>query len=131
MSPHKCQICGRRKGLRKDGGIVHHHVAGLPCLGAGFPPIEQTDARLIEVAKLTESALDAIRAELRGLEERRANWIDPALTVRRNALQARLMKLRGRIRWLHSWPARSEREWDRYGWRSVPFEYLTARQRVA
>lgn len=53
MSPHRCQVCGRRKALRQDGGTVKHYARGVPCLGAGHPPAPAT-------AALEAAALDAI-----------------------------------------------------------------------
>jgi len=50
MSGYRCQICGRRKSLRKNGMLAHHYVGGAPCPGVGFLPIEQDDGHLIQYA---------------------------------------------------------------------------------
>lgn len=65
MSPHRCQVCGRRKALRQDGGTVKHYVGGVPCLGAGHPPAPAT-------AALEAAALEAIRKAARLTAEREA-----------------------------------------------------------
>ncbi|MEG3177020.1 hypothetical protein U1872_12330 [Sphingomonas sp. RB3P16] len=127
-SPYRCQICGRRKGLRKNGTIVYHHVRGLPCAGAGAVPIEENDDRLRQVARETEGALRSARATIRALEARRANWIDPSLLKRRDDLRTRLDTLHRRIKRLDGWADLADRQMARYGWCQRPPAYLLARQ---
>lgn len=86
MSAGRCQICGCRKYLRKRGVIAHHGVGGPVCPGAGHPPIERDDARLIGYAAQVNTAYERAREAVRRLEDARANWIDPALIVRRGLL---------------------------------------------
>ncbi len=69
----RCQICGRRVGLSKAGLVPHHHVAGDACPGKGFAPIEQSHARLAELAAAAAIAQNRWAAELLGLYDRRAN----------------------------------------------------------
>lgn len=64
MSPHHCQVCGRRKPLRADGTIGMHYVDGVPCPGVGAVPIAQgTDAlkAAAVAAWLTERGLTLAR----------------------------------------------------------------------
>lgn len=129
----RCQICGRRKHLRKDGTVVHHFTGGTRCEGAGFPPIEVDDGRLAEVvATLTAREREA-RAAIRELEERRANYIDPALRQRETALFLRRFKLERRLDRIRDWPRRYARARERqlyehgYCWAEEPPAYLVAR----
>lgn len=71
MSPHQCQVCGRRKGLRKDGGIVMHHVAGVPCAGVGAAPSPAIDVLEAAAIAARQAANRARRARVAG-EERHA-----------------------------------------------------------
>jgi hypothetical protein len=129
----RCQICGRRKHLRKDGAIVHHFVHGDRCLGAGHPPIEDSDARLVEVAADLSAAYDRVTAAIRALEDRRANYIDPALIARRRALSASSFKIGNRLRRHRAWAARYVRKYDKdmmelgYVWADKPPPYLISR----
>lgn len=123
----RCQLCGRRKSLTKSGGVGFHHVAGSPCPGAGFPPIEQTDADLERMAAEAEADLAAVRAELAALYDRRANWIDPALLHRRDALWAFSGRLRRRLDRHRAWPDRFARQMARQGWGDPPPDYLLRR----
>jgi hypothetical protein len=133
VSPHRCQLCGRRKGLRKDGTIVHHFVGGDKCPGAGHPPIEESDARLIEVAAQLSAAFDRVNAEIRALQDRRANFIDPALIHRRGALAAQSLKVNNRLHRHRTWADRYVRTYDRhmmtqgYVWADKPPPYLISR----
>ena len=129
----RCQLCGRRKGLRKDGGIVAHFVGGNPCLGSGHPPIELDDARLIDVAAQIDTAYDRVSAEIRALQDRRANYIDPALIARRRQLSSLSLKISGRLRRHRAWAARYVRKFDKdmmelgYVWADKPPPYLISR----
>lgn len=133
MIPTRCQICGRRKNVRKDGKIVHHFTAGDRCEGAGHPPIEEDDARLVELAAQLSAAYSRVAAEIRALEDRRANYIDPALIARRRALAARSLKIGDRLRRHQGWAARYVRKFDRdmmtqgYVWADKPPPYLISR----
>jgi hypothetical protein len=133
MTRTRCQICGRAKHLRKDCAIVHHFTQGDLCPGAGFAPIEQDDARLLGYAAEIEARLQAVRAELRALEDRRANWIDPALLARRRALGELWLKLDRRARRHQGWAERYARSYDRqmmtqgYAWADKPPPYLISR----
>lgn len=122
----RCQICGRRRGLNKARLVLFHHVKGRPCLGAGFPPIEESDARLAELAEETRLAARAAGRELAALYARRANWIDPALVARRYELADSADRLARRLKRHRSWPARFARQMERQGWGSPPPAYLTA-----
>lgn len=121
----RCQICGRRRGLNKAGLILFHNVKGRPCPGAGFLPIEESDARLAELAVEIANAERAAGRELAALYERRANWIDPALVARRYDLGRQADQLARRLKRHRSWPARFAREMERQGWGSPPPAYLT------
>ena len=129
----RCQICGRRKGSRKDGGLVLHHVRSLRCPGSGSPPIELSDERLASYAAEIDTQLAAVRAELRALEERRANWIDPALIDRRVVLLDLSIKITARLRRMRGWAARYHRIYDRdmmlqgWTWSEKPPGYMISR----
>jgi hypothetical protein len=123
----RCQICGRRRGLNKAGGMLFHNVRGSPCLGVGFPPIERTDSRLAELADETAIATRDAARELSELRERRANWIDPALVVRVSTLATLRDRLRRRLDRNRAWPARFARQMEQRGWGDPPPDYLTAR----
>jgi len=126
----RCQLCSRRKALRANGTIVAHYTGGGPCEGAGFAPLEETDARLVQLLEKTEREIAEIGAEIRELVDRRANWIDPRLADRRGALLSRAAWLRRRLHRLHSWPARFVREMERQGWGYPPPAWLIARQQA-
>ncbi len=131
----RCQICGRRKGLRKDGTVVFHHVDSDPCPGRGFRPIEHDDGRLVQYAGAITKAFDDVRGQIRALEEARANYIEPALTSRRAALAKLSLKVNGRLRRHMEWPERYRRSMDRkmakfgYAWSDPPPDYLILRDR--
>lgn len=133
MIATRCQICGRRKHLRKDGMIVHHFVQGDRCEGAAHPPIEESDARLVELAAQLSAAYDRVAAEIRALEDRRANYIDPALIARRGALASRALKIGDRLRRHQRWAERYVRKFDKdmmelgYVWADKPPLYLISR----
>ncbi len=137
MRRTRCQICGRGKHLRADGMIVHHFVGGDRCSGAAHPPIEVSDARLVEVVDLVEKAYCAVDAEIRALEARRANYIDPALLSRRAYLAGRSLKIQGRLRRIQGWAARYAKTYDRhmmtqgYVWADKPPPYLVDRHVAA
>jgi len=133
MSPHRCQICGRRKHLRKDGGIAHHHVQGAPCAGIGHPPIELDDARLVDQAAQASREYLRLSDAIRELEDRRANFIDPALIRQRNASLSASIKLDRRLRRHQGWAARYARAYERdmylqgCTWADKPPNYLIGR----
>lgn len=122
-----CQICGRRRGLNKKGGVLHHHVHGRPCPGIGFPPIEQDDARLVEVLAIAQAADKQYSIELAGLFERRANYIDPALIDRASYAVSLSLRLERRLARHRAWPQRFARQMEKQGWGSPPPDYLAAR----
>lgn len=136
MKP-RCQICGRRKHLRKNGTIVFHHVRGDRCDGAGFLPIEQDDARLVAIVAEREARYDRLRAEIADLEERRANYIDPALIRARNYAWLAYREVEKRLVRHRDWPARYARSIARqmekhgYAWADPPPAYLLARSAPA
>lgn len=131
----RCQICGRRKGLRVSGLVVFHHVDSEPCPGRGFPPIEHDDGRLIAYAAAITAAFNEVHSQIRALEEARANFIEPALTSRRAALAKLSLKVNGRLRRHMEWPERYRRSMDRqmakfgYAWSDPPPDYLILRDR--
>jgi hypothetical protein len=107
--------------------LLFHHVRGVPCLGAGFPPIEESDARLAELAAELALAERAAGRELAALYDRRANWIDPALVARRHDLGKRADSLARRLKRHRSWPERFARQMERDGWGMPPPAYLLTR----
>ena len=123
----RCQICGRRLGERKKGGMVAHHVRGLPCPGEGLAPLEQTDEGLEALIGKYRAERRALRLQLAALIERRANWIDPRLKQRIGFLDGQVEKLERRLKRHRSWPARFERQMEREGWGMRPPEYLISR----
>jgi hypothetical protein len=131
VSAYRCQICGRRTYLKKDGTVAHHHVVGAVCPGTGYPPIEHDDARLIGLASEIQARSDMIHATLRTLDQRRANWIDPALVARAHTLDAQLLKLTRRLTRHLNWPARYKRSMEKYGWAMPPPPYLVRRMEMA
>jgi len=133
MIDTRCQICGKRKHLRKNGTIAHHCVGGPRCPGSGHPPIEQDDAWLIEYADRAQRAYERVRDEIYALQDRRANYIDPALISRRGALAGLSLKLSRRVKRHREWAERYARSMERqmmthgYGWADQPPAYLVAR----
>lgn len=133
MSTYRCQICGRRKHLRKNGTVVHHSVGGPRCPGSGHPPIEHDDARLIAYAAEVESAYNQAYAAVRALEDTRANWIDPALIIRRGLLAGQALRVGRRLQRHLAWPERYRRsiarQMEKYGyaWADPPPDYLVER----
>jgi hypothetical protein len=136
MSRHgsfHCQICGRRKHLRKNGTVVHHHVGGPLCPGAGYPPIEHDDARLVGYAGEIGDAYERANAAVKRLEEDRANWIDPALIVRWRLLAGEVVKISRRVQRYLDWPERYRRSMALqmqkfgYAWSDPPPLYLVER----
>jgi hypothetical protein len=124
----RCQICGRRKHLRKDQGIAHHHVGGVPCAGIGHPPIEVDDAALVAAVSAAEASDRALTRQLVELYDRRANFIDPQLISAMIEASGRLNRLRRRLDRHRAWPARFAREMERDGWGSPPPQYLIDRE---
>lgn len=133
MTSTHCQICGRKKHLTKKGAIVFHFTRGDRCPGGGFPPIEIDDARLTTYAAELEQLAGAAAQRVRDLEERRANWIDPALISRRNQLWTDQYAVDRRLRRIQTWVARYRRAYDRqmmqhgYCWAIQPPAYLVTR----
>jgi hypothetical protein len=124
----RCQVCGRRQGLKKTGGVRFHHVAGVPCEGAGFPPLEVDDGRLAQLAAEAWASYRKACDEVRALEERRANWIDPRLTARLYADLAKWSRLTRRLDRHRAWPDRFRRQMDRQGYGLPPPAYLVERE---
>jgi hypothetical protein len=137
MSEFRCQICGRRKHLRKSGVLAHHCVGGPVCPGTGYPPIEHDDARLIDYAAQVDTAYQKVREAVGRLEEARANWIDPSWIVRRGLLAGLTLRIGRRLKRHREWPSRYERSMARqrerygYAWADPPPAYLIERQRAA
>jgi hypothetical protein len=123
----RCQICGRRKHLRKDGGIAHHHVKGDACPGIGFPPIEQSDERLASYAVEVDAAKSDAAHELAELYIRRANYIPPELTKRYSRLVSESLRLGMRLARHRAWPERFRRQMETQGWGDPPPAYLIER----
>lgn len=134
MTEGRCQICNRRKGLRKNGTVVHHCVGGPRCPGAGYPPIEVDDARLRGYAAEVDAAFTRACQAVRELEERRANYIDPRLIMRRGSLAGLSLRIGRRLKRHREWPQRYRRSHDRqmakfgYAYAVQPPAYLTARE---
>lgn len=127
----RCQVCGRRQGLKADGTIRFHNVRTAPCPGVGYVPIEQDDARLREYAAEVEKASSDANSELAALFERRANYIDPDLLRRAGDAVSESLRLNRRIARLDAWPARFERDMERLGYGSPPPDYLRERAKLA
>jgi hypothetical protein len=125
----RCQVCGRKKHVRKDGAIVFHFTKGDRCLGGGHPAIERDDARLREVVAQATAAADRAAAHVRELQARRANDVDSAIR-RRNALWMIAFPLERRLARHEDWPARYARSMARqmekhgYAWADPPPPYL-------
>lgn len=136
MSAGRCQICGRRKYLRKSGVVAHHCVGGPVCPGTGYPPIEKDDARLIDLAGQADVAYQRVREAVNRLEDARANWIDPRLITRRGLLAGMTLRLGRRLKRHREWPARYRRSMARqmerfgYAWSDPPPDYLLERERA-
>jgi hypothetical protein len=133
MTRTRCQICGKRKHLRKNSTIVHHCVGGPRCPGSGHPPIEQDDAWLVEYAARVDADYQRVRDAIYALQDRRANFIDPALIIRRGVLAGLSIKLSRRIRRHQSWAERYARTMERdmmtqgWSWADAPPAYLVQR----
>ena len=133
MSGFRCQICGRRKALLKDGTVVHHCVGGPRCPGSGYPPIEHDDARLVAHAAEIKRAFRTACEAVQRLEEQRANRIDPALIIRRWLLAGQSLRIGRRLRRHRDWPERYRRSIARqmarhgYAWADPPPAYLVER----
>lgn len=124
----RCQICGRRQGLRTNGTIRFHHVRGLVCAGAGFPPIEQEDARLEACRDEIRRRFGVAQFGLKVLRDARANFIPPELLAERDRLEHELERLDRRLRRHRNWPARFRRQMERHGWGQPPPRYLLERE---
>lgn len=120
----RCQICGRRTPVSKKEMIAHHHVRGNLCAGAGFPPIEVSDARLAEVAESARQEASRISDKLLSLYEGRANWIDPALVTSAAATATHADKLTRRLERHRAWPMRFAHQMQSQGWGDPPPAYL-------
>lgn len=134
MSALRCQICGRRKHLRKNGTVVHHCVGGPRCPGSGYPPIEHDDGWLIEYAARVEAAYQRTDAAVHALQAARASWIDPVLIVRRSLLAGQALRIGRRLKRHRDWPERYRRAMARqmehhgYAWADPPPAYLVERE---
>lgn len=120
----RCQACGRRLGLTKAGTIRFHNVRGVSCLGAGFPPIERDDARLVELVAEAVAADRACTRELIALIDARVNRIEPHILERSHRASQTAGRLSRRLTRHRSWPARFEREMETRGWGDPPPDYL-------
>lgn len=78
MSSTSCQICGRRKPVRADGGIVLHYRRGLVCRGSGRLPFERDDAAIGEAMFHERAAADRHARTFSDHRERRLNEPLPA-----------------------------------------------------
>lgn len=125
MNRHPCQICGRRKGLKKNGTVVMHHVRGERCQGTGHPSLDYShDALAAEIERLRAEA-QKFRKAIRRLEDRRANWIDPRYAVRQRELERQADKLARRLKRHLGRPARYRRQMETRGWSDEsPPQYL-------
>lgn len=123
MLPH-CQICGRAIALRQTGNISHHHVRGYACEGIGYPPLEQSDSRLAELAAQARYEAEDGTEKLAALYQRRANWIDPKLVLHTSTARLRADKLARRLRRHRQWPVRFARQMATQGWGDPPPAYL-------
>lgn len=128
MSAGRCQVCGRRRAERSAGGLVKHYVRGVPCPGVGFPPLERDDHRLEGYLAELDVAIAEARRQLRELEDRRANYIPPALVERRNELSRTRDRIAGRLSRHRGWPGRYRRSLERYGYALPPPAYLLERE---
>lgn len=123
----RCQLCGRRKGLNREGRIVMHHVRGDRCAGTHKLPIEQDHSALeSEIAALRARAR-AKRAFVRDLLAHRINFIDPVHERQAQAADDRADTLARRLRRHLTWPARFARQMERQGYGDPPPTYLRAR----
>jgi len=125
----RCQICGRMKPRRADGGIVHHHVRGVPCPGKGALPLEEDDRFLESEARRHRAAERSIRATIRDLVARRVNYIDPALERAADDAWRTGYALERRLARHRAWPDRYERQMARDGMAMPPPAYLLERRR--
>jgi hypothetical protein len=123
----RCQICSRRRGLNKAGGMLAHYVRGLPCPGTGFPPVEQSDQRLETFLAEIRAEAEAAGAEISAAIAARANRIEPELIERSLVTDRLLRRLERRLARHRGWPARFRREMERSGYGSPPPAYLLAR----
>lgn len=129
MTRGRCQICGRLRPLKANGGMVHHHVKGVPCSGKNHPPLDVDDAHLAaEVARLY-GVSRAKRAFVRDLLARRVNYIDPAIEAAASRAWDQAYKLERRLKRHRDWPARYHRQMERYGMAMRPPPYLLERQK--
>jgi len=70
------------------------------------------------------------------LEDARANWIEPALFIRRATLASQLVKIQRRLKRHLDWPARYRRSMARqmerqgYAWADPPPPYMIEREAV-
>ncbi|MFY9350644.1 MAG: hypothetical protein WBL20_17120 [Sphingobium sp.] len=123
----RCQICGRRRNLRRDGMMAHHHVRAQTCPGTGFPPIEQDDGRLVQLLAETQEQGRRLTRELAAFYDRRANYIDPALIAACSRAVSLSLQLERRLTRHRAWPARFARQMERQGWGDPPPDYLRQR----
>lgn len=55
MSPHRCQVCGRRQPLISGGRIRLHHFRGQICVGSRRWPYAEAADALREALKSAET----------------------------------------------------------------------------
>jgi hypothetical protein len=121
MSPHRCQVCNRRKGLRNDGGVVMHYVGGEPCEGVGFPPIELSDAQLEAAAERARKMADDFyerqaAADREHAEKRLNSPLDPQRYGPWIIASRRALRLHNRLTRWRSRERRRERQLATYGY---------------
>ena len=93
--------------------------------GGGFPPVEESDDHLRGFAENIGAELAALERRMKCLRDQRANWIDPRLEQRWQALRAEGSRLTRRMRWLENWPERHRRQLARYDERTgSPYRQL-------
>lgn len=127
MNRGKCQICGRRRPLKKSGGMVHHHVKGIPCRGKDHPPLE-VDDRALEAEAAHYRAIEAKhRAAIKELVARRANWIDPAISAAASQAWYSAYLMERRLARHRAWPERYRKQMERDGMAMPPPAYLLER----
>lgn len=117
MSPHRCQVCGRRKWLKADGTIVAHFTRGDRCLGAGYPPLAESDERLVWAIDHAEQQAAHFLGIIRDHRERRLNeplplgvWVSAAHWTKQE------MTLGRRLKRHRDAPARRARQLAKYGY---------------
>jgi hypothetical protein len=89
---------------------------------------------LVEYAARIDAAYRRAYEAVRVLNEARANWIDPALIVRRGTLAGQSLRIGRRLKRHREWPERYRRSIARqmehhgYAWADPPPDYLVERE---